>query len=186
METCDLFPYGKGTGWERCGGDNTRIIVCSHAIVVSSTMNLLQVLLLTVAVASTFAKERVRGLARPDEVQVESNGQSGRVKGGANSGGRRRELKGGKAGSTSKGSKGPSDCETLSIWIRTGDVMDNAIDSENGYATKLDVYSVGSRAVIASWYEQASYVNEAGTDGVGTGLILWSGGASSISFSGAL
>jgi hypothetical protein len=149
-------------------------------------MNLLQALLLAVAVSSAFAKERVRGLAQLDEVQVESNGQSGRVKGGANASGRRRELKGGKGGSTSKGSKGPSDCETLSIWIRTGDVMDNAIDSENGYATKLDVYSVGTRAVIGSWYEQASYVNDAGLDGVGTGLILFTGGASSISFSGAL
>jgi hypothetical protein len=153
-------------------------------------MNLLQLLLLTIAVASSFAKERVRGLTLRDEVQVQvdSNGQSGRVKGAANSGGRRRELKGGKGGKGgSKASKGETtECETLSIWIRTGDVMDNAIDSENGYATKLDVYSVGSRTVIASWYEQASYVNEAGTDGVGTGLLLFSGGGSSISFSGAL
>jgi hypothetical protein len=165
------------------------IIVRSHAIVFSFTMNLLQLLLLSVAVSSTFAKERVRGLVQRDEVLVDGNGQSGRVKGGANSSARRRELKGGKGGSPSKGSKGPpspSDCATISIWIRTGDVMDNAIDSDNGYATKFDVYSVGTRAVIGSWYEQASYTNEAGSDGVGTGLILWSGGGSSISFSGAL
>jgi hypothetical protein len=176
--------YGKRIVTEEMWAGCNRSIVCSHAIDISSNMNLFQLLLLTVAVASTLAKERVRGLAPRDEVQVEGNGQSGRVKGGANASGRRRELKGGMSGS--KGSKGPSECATLSIWIRTGDVMDNAIDSENGYATKLDVYAVGSRAVIGSWYEQASYVNEAGTDGVGTGLILWSGGGSSISFSGAL
>jgi hypothetical protein len=163
-------------------------------------MNLLQLLLLTVAVASTFAKERAIGLLLRSEGQIEGDRQSGNVKGGSKPDGRRRKPKGkkgekpdgrrreptGKNGSTSKGSQGPTDCAKLSIRIQTGDVMDNAIDMENGYATKFAVYAVGSRAVIGAWYEQASYVNKGLTDGVGTGLIVWSGGESSISFSGVL
>jgi hypothetical protein len=139
----------------------------------------------------------VVGLLAPrDEAPgVDGDRRAGRVKGGARTSGRRSNKPNvGKDGPASKGSKGSSkgskggsiECATLSIRINTGDIMDNAIDTPYGYATKFDMYTAGSRPVIGSWYEQASYVNQGGTDGIGTGMLVWSDGESSISFSGAL
>jgi hypothetical protein len=145
-------------------------------------MKCLQLLLLAFATVVAAAEERVVGLF-PLSPGAISESESALVKGEGSRKARRRELKG-KGGKGS--SKGSSECETLSIWIRTGDIQDNAVNSENGYATKVDVYPRGSRTTIAFWYEQASYTNTAFTDGVGTGILVWPGGRSSISFSGSL
>jgi hypothetical protein len=151
-------------------------------------MKYLPLLLLAFLAVLSVAEDRVVGLI-PLSPGADSQSESAIVKGEGRREARRRELKGGKGGKgggSSKGSKGSSDCETLSIRIVTGSIQDNAVNSEFGYATRVDVFQGGTRSVIASWYEQASYTNLAFTDGVGTGILVWPGGRSSISFGGSL
>jgi hypothetical protein len=81
---------------------------------------------------------------------------------------------------------GAKKCKTLSILIVTGSIQDNAVSSEFGYATKVDVFEKGSRKVIGTWYEQVSYVNLEFTEGVGTVVLVFQGGDSAISLVGTL
>lgn len=91
-----------------------------------------------------------------------------------------RDLKGGASKSLSS-----SPCEKMQVSVTTADLEDNAIDSTNGYSTKVKVYKKGTKQQVATWFEEVAYTNKAESDGIGVGLIAFNVNAA-ISFAGVL